>query len=229
MTRCKICGITNLDDALAATHAGADAIGFVFYPPSPRYISPERAAKLIEALPPFVSTVGLFVDATPKQVEQVLSIAGIELLQFHGAESPAYCEQFNLPYIKAMGVTEALDTALEAEKFATAKALLFDTHDAKLKGGTGRTFNWQLVTKAISKPVILAGGLTPANVRNAIQSVRPYAVDVSGGVELASAEPVGSGGRETKKAKKTDNNNKGKKDPLLIEAFLREVHCERKT
>ncbi len=206
MTRCKICGLTNLEDALSAVYAGADALGFNFYRPSPRYISPEDAAQIIARLPAFVSIVGLFVNHPAQQVALIAGQTKLDLLQFHGDESGDFCRQFERPYIKAVGVTE--ETPLDAlfDEFADARALLFDTHDPKLKGGTGRTFNWDLALGDFPLPVILAGGLNPENVRQAIKQVKPFAVDVSGGVEKA----------------------KGIKDASLIQAFINEVHSERK-
>lgn len=207
MTRCKICGITNLEDALFAIKWGANALGFVFYEPSPRFIGPVEVSQIIAELPPFVTTVGLFVNPTQVKVEETLSLAQLDLLQFHGNEDETFCNQFDRPYIKALGVDETIDIKRVATQFGSARALLLDTLDSKLRGGTGRTFDWGLITNNLSKPVILAGGLNPANVRKAIQQVRPFGVDVSSGVE----------------------SHKGKKDPLLIKAFLSEVNSECKT
>lgn len=207
MTRCKICGITNLDDALFAVDAGADALGFVFYEPSPRYIEPLQAAKIISELPPFVTTVGLFVNHSQDDVQDILKLTLLDLLQFHGEETETFCARFQRPYIKALGVDESVDIKAVEAQFESAKALLLDTLDKKLKGGTGKTFDWNLVVSNLKKPVILAGGLNPANVRKAIRQVKPYGVDVSGGVEA----------------------DKGKKDPILVKAFLSEVYSERKT
>ena len=182
-TRVKICGITRIEDALAAARAGADAIGFVFAEKSPRYIPPARARVILDALPPFVSTVGLFVDASPEQVREVLGHAPFDLLQFHGAETPEYCGQFGRPYIKAIRMAKGVDLKVEAARYIGAAGLLADSYHPQFEGGTGETFAWSRIPKALSKPVILAGGLAPENVAQAIALVRPYAVDVSTGVE----------------------------------------------
>lgn len=182
-TRVKICGITRIEDGLAAAAAGADAIGLNFYAPSPRHVDLDAAAAIRAALPPFVTVVGLFVNAPEANVAQAVERVGLELLQFHGDESEAYCEGFGLPYMKAIRVHETLDVRAAAERYANARALLLDAHDDKLWGGTGRTFDWKLVPADIRLPVVLAGGLTPANVANAVEALRPWGVDTSGGVE----------------------------------------------
>ena len=184
-TRVKICGITRVEDALSAANAGADAIGLVFYAASPRSVTIEQAQKIVAALPPFVSVVGLFVNAANAEIESVLSQVKIDILQFHGDETPADCEQINMPYFKAIRVKPDTNLLQYALEFKSAKALLLDAFSDAAYGGTGQQFDWNLIPKKLTKPVILAGGLTPANVAEAIKQVQPYAVDVSGGVEMA--------------------------------------------
>lgn len=183
-TRVKICGITRSIDAQDAITAGADALGFVFYPPSPRAVTANQARDIICALPPFVSKVGLFVNASVDAVKQTIAHTGIDCLQFHGDETPAFCQQFNLPYYKAIRVKPESNLLQYVSDFATATALLLDTYSEKAVGGTGQTFDWQLIPPGLNKPIVLAGGLEAENVASAIAQVRPYAVDVSGGVEL---------------------------------------------
>lgn len=183
-TRVKICGITRLEDALDAIDAGADALGFVFYPPSPRAVTAARAQSMIKKLPPFVSKVGLFVNASAQDVLQAIHIAGLDCLQFHGDESADFCAQFNLPYYKAIRVKPESNLLQCEADFATATALLLDTYSEQAVGGTGKTFDWHLIPAGLSKPILLAGGLEADNVARAILQVNPYAVDVSGGVEL---------------------------------------------
>jgi phosphoribosylanthranilate isomerase len=182
-TRVKICGITRVEDGLAASEAGADAVGLVFYPPSPRAVDVEQAVAIRRALPPFVTVVGLFVNADEKTVAHTVERVQLDLLQFHGDETRADCERFARPYMKAIRVEDEADVRDAARGYAGAKALVLDTHDDELWGGSGRTFDWALVPDDIALPVVLAGGLTPANVADAIVRLRPYAVDVSGGVE----------------------------------------------
>ncbi len=184
MTAIKICGITRTQDALAAAGCGANAIGLVFYAQSPRYVTPERAAELMRVLPPFVMSVGLFVDAVADEVRQTLAQARVDLLQFHGNESPAYCRQFGVPYLKALRVRAGLDLLQYARDYHDAKALLLDAYVEGTHGGTGATFDWALIPKNLPLPVVLSGGLTPENITAAIQAVRPWAVDVSSGVEF---------------------------------------------
>lgn len=184
-TAVKICGITRLEDALTAARCGAHAIGFVFYRPSPRYVPPETAGAIIRALPPFVTTVALFVDAQPQQVREALSQAPANLLQFHGAETPEYCRQFGLPYMKAVRVRAGVDLLQYASDYQDAKALLLDAFVDGVPGGTGATFDWDLIPQRIPLPVVLSGGLSSANVTEAIRKVRPWAVDVSSGVEAS--------------------------------------------
>lgn len=185
MTAIKICGITRAQDALAAARYGANAIGFVFYARSPRHVGAAQAAELMRVLPPFVMSVGLFVDAAPDEVRQTLSSVRLDLLQFHGDESPAYCRQFGVPYLKALRVRKGVDLLQYAQDFHDAKALLLDAYVEGLHGGTGATFDWALIPKDLPLPVVLSGGLTPDNVSAAIRAVRPWAVDVSSGVELS--------------------------------------------
>jgi len=184
-TAVKICGITRPEDALAAARAGAHAIGLVFYAKSPRHVTPARAAEIIRVLPPFITTVGLFVDATAEEVKTVLAQAPVGLLQFHGDEPPAFCRQFGLPYIKAVRVRPGTDLLQYARDYHDAKALLLDAYVEGLHGGSGAAFDWSLIPRGLPLPVILSGGLTPDNVMDAVRSVRPDAVDVSSGVESA--------------------------------------------
>lgn len=184
-TRVKICGITRMQDARAAVEAGADALGFVFYGPSPRSVEIDVAAAIMADLPPFVTPVGLFVDAAPEWVRQVLSRVPLGLLQFHGSEPPAYCRAFGRPYIKAVRMAPGADVGAQARLHGAAAALLLDAYDAARPGGTGSCFDWTQVPVDLGRPLVLAGGLTPDNVGLAVTQVRPYAVDVSGGVESA--------------------------------------------
>lgn len=201
VVRSKICGITRIEDALVAVEAGADAIGLVFYAQSPRAVSVRQAQAILAALPPFVTTVGLFVDRPRGELEAILEAVPLDLLQFHGDEPPAACEGFARPYIKALRVRPGDDVAARAERYGNAAGILLDTYVPGIPGGTGAAFDWSLVPRGLSKPIILAGGLTPENVREAIERVRPYAVDVSGGVEAG----------------------KGIKDAQKIRAFVRAV------
>jgi phosphoribosylanthranilate isomerase len=200
-TRVKICGITRVEDALSAVNAGADAIGLVFYAPSPRAVSIAQAQQIVAALPPFISVVGLFVNAPQTEIESVLSKLRLDILQFHGDETASECEQINLPYYKAIRVKADTNLLQYEAEFKSAKALLLDTFSEAAVGGTGQVFDWNLIPKNLTKSVILAGGLTADNVAAAIEQVRPYAVDVSGGVEAA----------------------KGIKDAAIIAAFMRGV------
>jgi phosphoribosylanthranilate isomerase len=200
-TRIKICGITRVEDAKAAVEAGCDAIGLVFYAPSPRFVSLERAAEIAASIPPFVSIVGLFVDAEQSYIQQVLQHVRLDLLQFHGDESAQACQQYGVPYMKAIRVQSDTNLLQYAKQFEQAKALLLDAFIEGVPGGTGQQFDWNLIPKALPIPVVLAGGLTPENVSAAIEQVNPYAVDVSGGVEI----------------------KKGIKDAAKIAAFMRGV------
>ena len=200
-TRVKICGITRVEDALAAVNAGADAIGLVFYAPSPRAVTAVQAQKIVAAMPPFVSIVGLFVNAPKAEIESVLSYVRLDILQFHGDETAEDCEQINLPYYKAIRVKADTNLIQCAQQYRTAKALLLDAFSDAAMGGTGQTFDWNLIPANLPKPIILAGGLNAENVGLAIRQVSPYAVDVSGGVEA----------------------DKGIKDAVKITAFMQGV------
>ncbi|HEX6002743.1 MAG TPA: phosphoribosylanthranilate isomerase [Burkholderiales bacterium] len=184
-TAVKICGITRIEDGLAAAESGAHAIGLVFYRPSPRYVAPALARDIIRALPPFVTPVALFVDASAAEVREVIAVAPVALLQFHGAESPEFCRQFGLPYVKAVRVRRGADLLQYARDYHDAKALLLDAFVEGTHGGTGQSFDWGLIPRTLPLPVVLSGGLDPQNVAGAIQQVRPWAVDVSSGVESA--------------------------------------------
>ncbi|MBK1679392.1 phosphoribosylanthranilate isomerase [Rhodocyclus tenuis] len=183
-TRIKICGLTRSEDVEVVADAGADAVGFVFYPPSPRYVTPARAAELARSLPPFVSVVGLFVNADADTVRQALASAPIHLLQFHGDEDDAYCRQFGRPFIKAARVRPGLDLLQYAAAFPSAQALLLDAF-VDGYGGGGAVFDWSLVPAALSRTLVLSGGLDVDNVGEAIRRLQPAAVDVSSGVEAA--------------------------------------------
>lgn len=184
MVRIKICGITNLEDALMSVEAGADALGFVFFQASPRFISPEKAAAIIRRLPTFVQTVGLFVNEEPATVNSVADQCGLDLVQLHGEESPDYCTAVNRRIIKAFRVKDA--STLDAMTNYRVAACLLDAWSPAARGGTGTTFNWEIAARAAaSHTIILAGGLTPDNVAGAVATVHPYAVDVSSGVESA--------------------------------------------
>lgn len=183
-TRIKICGLTRPEDVLAAIEAGADALGFVFYPPSPRFIDIERAASLVQLVPPFVTTVGLFVNAEPQVVRETLAAVPLHLLQFHGNEGEAYCRQFDRPYVKAARMKPGIDLLQYASAFPSAQAILLDAFVEGFGGG-GKVFDWNLIPSALRKPLILSGGLDAGNVGEAISRVKPAAVDVSSGVEAA--------------------------------------------
>lgn len=181
--RVKICGITRPEDALEAAQAGADAIGLVFYEPSPRAVTIEQAKLIVQNLPAFVTTTALFVDANASLVEQVIRDVKIDLLQFHGNESAEFCGQFSRPYIKAISMQSDTNVIELADVYKDARALLLDTYKPGVPGGTGEVFNWQWIPKSLAKPIVLAGGLNPANVKNALEIPDVWAVDVSGGVE----------------------------------------------
>jgi phosphoribosylanthranilate isomerase len=198
ITRVKICGITRIEDALAAARLGAHAIGLVFYAGSPRAVVPAQARRIIDALPPFVVPVGLFVNADAQTVRDTLAVVPVQLLQFHGDETPAYCGSFGLPYLRAVRVKPGVDLLQYAQEFHAAQGLLLDAHVEGVRGGTGATFDWALIPREMPVPVVLSGGLHPGNVEHAVRSVRPWAVDVSSGVESA----------------------KGIKDAAKIEAFM---------
>lgn len=196
--RVKICGITRVEDALAAACLGAHAIGLVFYAGSPRAVAPAQARRIIDALPPFVVPVGLFVNADAQTVRDTLAVAPVQLLQFHGDETPGYCSSFGLPYLRAVRVRPGVDLLQYAQEFHAAKGLLLDAYVDGARGGTGTTFDWSLIPREMPVPVVLSGGLDSGNVEQAVRSVRPWAVDVSSGVESA----------------------KGIKDAAKIEAFM---------
>ena len=203
-TRIKICGITRVEDARIAVELGADAIGLVFYAPSPRNVGLEQARAIIGAIPPFVTIVGLFVDPVSEQVESVLSRCSLGLLQFHGDEAPDFCRGFGLPYIKAAQVKADADLVQYLSPYDAAQGWLLDAYHEQLYGGTGEPFDWKLIPRDLGRPVILSGGLTPDNVGTAVRQVRPWAVDVSSGVEAA----------------------KGVKDAAKIAAFIAGVRNE---
>jgi len=200
-TRVKICGITRVEDAAAAVGAGADAIGLVFHRPSTRRVEPEQARAIARSVPAFVTVVGLFVDPDPSAVREILGEVPLQLLQFHGNETPDLCREFGRPYIKALRMAAGADVQGFARRYEDAAGVLLDRHDRSAPGGTGKTFDWRRVPGDVALPVILAGGLTPANVGQAIAAVRPYAVDVSSGVESV----------------------RGVKDPDKIAAFMHSV------
>jgi phosphoribosylanthranilate isomerase len=183
-TRVKICGITRPEDLDEATRIGADAVGFVFYAPSPRFVAPSIARELASRVPPFVTRVGLFVNEEAVFVKSVLSAVPLDLLQFHGNEDAEYCEQFGRSYIKAARVRPGLDLIEFAHSYPTAQALLLDAY-VEGYGGAGQTFDWSLIPRNLPLPIVLSGGLTPENVGAAIRGVLPWAVDVSSGVEAA--------------------------------------------
>lgn len=200
-TRVKICGITNPQDAHEAVYHGADALGLVFYPPSPRFITIDQAREVVRALPPFVTVVALFVNANRDEIGEVLSKVRIDLLQFHGDESPDECFGHARPYIKAVRMRAGIDLHAEQQRYSGALGLLLDTYRKDVPGGTGAAFDWDSIPADMAGSIILAGGLNPDNIEAAIQRVRPYAVDVSGGVE----------------------GKKGIKDREKISAFMRGV------
>lgn len=184
--RVKVCGVTSVADALMVSAAGADALGLVFYAKSKRHVSLEQAAEICKAVPPFVATVGLFLDAEASFVREVLGAMPLSLLQFHGSESPNYCAQFKHPYLKAVGMKGIAASGgfkAYADQYPEAQGFLVDSHAPGAAGGTGETFDWTQVPQDYAKPILLAGGLTPENVAEAIQVSRVYAVDVSSGVE----------------------------------------------
>ena len=185
MTRVKICGITRVKDALTAAQSGADAIGLVFYPGSPRHVSVSQAAMIMGALPPFITSVGLFVNAEAQAINAILQDLPLALLQFHGDESASFCRQFKRPYLKAVRVKPSLDLLQYAADYPDAQGLLLDAYVEGIAGGTGQTFDWDLIPAGLPLPVVLSGGLSPDNVSAAIRHVKPWAVDVSSGVEAA--------------------------------------------
>lgn len=201
-TRVKICGFTRVDDAVVAARLGVDAIGLVFYPPSPRYVSITQAAHIVAALPAFTTTVGLFVNAAPNYIIDVLAQVSLDCLQFHGDEAPDECIRYAKPYIKALRVQSDTDIPALAAHYNSARGLLLDAYHPEAPGGTGQVFDWSLLPQTCTLPLILAGGLMPSNAKSAIQQYRPYALDVSSGVEQA----------------------KGVKDNAKMAAFLQAVN-----
>jgi len=200
-TRIKVCGITRPEDAIGVAELGVDAIGLVFYPPSPRCVDVDRAREIVNVLPPFVDAVGLFLDEERHRIEAVLDALPLELLQFHGGESPAECAVYDRPYIKAIPMGEAVEPQSYARDFTGARGFLLDSNPAGAAGGTGKRFDWTRSPRDLGRPLILAGGLDPSNVSVGVAQVNPYAVDVSSGVESSS----------------------GIKDMGLVEAFIRGV------
>jgi phosphoribosylanthranilate isomerase len=208
-TRVKICGITRVEDGFAAAHAGADAIGLNFWPGTPRCVSLAQANEIVEAMPAFVSIVGLFVDPSADAVRAAQVEVALDLLQFHGDETPEFCAGFGLPYIKAIPVKPGIDLLQYASRYAQAKGWLFDGFEqGGLPGGTGTTFDWTAVPEGLARPLIISGGLTAQNVGAAVRALRPWGVDVSSGVEV-----TGDDGKP----------RKGVKSPSKIAAFIREV------
>jgi phosphoribosylanthranilate isomerase len=183
MTRVKFCGFTRADDVALAVSSGADALGFVFYEPSSRYVTIAEACELTKAVPAFVTRVGLFVNAEPERVVEAFQKARLNLIQYHGDESPEYCESIGLPYIKAFRVQPETEILSEMERYSQASGFLLDAYVKGQPGGTGERFDWGLIPKT-DRPIILAGGLTPENAKDAIDSVAPWALDVSGGIEV---------------------------------------------
>jgi phosphoribosylanthranilate isomerase len=206
MTRIKICGITRKQDVLAVAHSGADALGLVFYEKSPRHVSVPQAAQLASSVPPFITVVGLFVNPTVDYVREVLAKVPLDVLQFHGEEAPEFCAQFGKSYLKAIRVRPGVDLIQCASRYAGAKGLLLDAYIEGTQGGTGESFDWSLIPHGLPLPVILSGGLHAGNVAAAIKQVRPYAVDVSSGVEATGVEAA-----------------KGIKDAAKVAAFIKEV------
>jgi phosphoribosylanthranilate isomerase len=200
-TRVKICGITKPDHARVAAEAGADAIGLVFYPPSPRFLEFDQARVVAEAIGPFVSRVAVLVNPQPEFVDALLAQVPIDVLQFHGEESPEFCASFGRPWLKAARVAPGLDLVRYFTPFGAAAGWLLDSWRRDEYGGTGEAFDWQVIPQSTARPLILSGGLTAATVGEAVQRVRPWAIDVSSGVERA----------------------KGEKDPVLIRQFVEAV------
>ncbi len=200
-TRIKICGLKTVEDALTVARAGADSLGLVFHPASPRCIDLEQALAIRAALPAFVGVTALFMDEPEQRVAEVVERLAPDLLQFHGSEPPGFCTAWDRPYIKAVPMGDAPDLAAFADRHPRARGFLLDSHSAGRQGGSGDTFDWSRIPSDFSRPLILAGGLNPQNVARAISQVRPWAVDVSSGVE----------------------REKGVKDAALIQQFCQEV------
>lgn len=182
-TRVKICGITSAKDAQIAIRFGADALGFIFYEPSKRYIDPIRVAEIVAVLPPFVNTVAVVVDLELEELKRIIRLSGVDYIQFHGSEDPLMCRDVGLPYLKAVRVKPDTDIAAMADRYEDAKGLLLDTFVTDLPGGTGHSFDWSSIPKSMNMPLFLAGGLNSENVHDALVQVRPYGVDISSGVE----------------------------------------------
>ena len=202
VTAIKICGLTSVENALEVAQSGVSAIGLIFYPESPRNVSLDIAKNIVESLPPFVSAVGLFVDPSLDEVFRTLESVDLHVLQFHGEESSDFCSKFKKPYLKATHVSAEVDLVEYAKAYKEASGLLLDTFSEKVRGGTGDTFDWNLVPTELDVPIVLAGGLRPDNVAAAIDRVGPWAVDVSSGVE---------------------GTQKGVKDLALVRDFIGEV------
>lgn len=200
-TRTKICGITRPEDGEVCARLGADAVGLVFHERSRRRISVQQARDIVAALPPFVSVVALFLDEDAGAVERVLREVPVDLIQFHGHEDPAFCERFGLRYVKVLPMTGTVDPVAHVARYPSASGFLLDSHELGALGGTGEAFDWRRYPRDLAAPLVLAGGLSPANVAEAVRLTRPWGVDVSSGVESAP----------------------GIKDPRLIEAFIQEV------
>ena len=203
-TRVKICGLLTVEHARVAADAGADAIGLNFYPPSPRFVEPAQAAAIAASLPPFVMAVGLFVNAEESRIREILAQVSLDLLQFQGDEPPEFCERFGKPYVKAVRMEAGTDLVECAHRFSRARALLLDAHVPGERGGTGQSFDWATIPRGLPMPIVLSGGLTAGNVARAVREVRPWAVDVSSGVEAG----------------------RGVKDPAKIVEFIRSVRFE---
>jgi phosphoribosylanthranilate isomerase len=203
-TRIKICGIREALHGVVAADAGADAIGLVFYRDSPRFVTPGAASNVVAILPPFVTSVGLFVDADEGKIHDTVKTVRLDCLQFHGDESPDFCASFGIPYVRAVSMKPGVDLLEYAGRFSSARALLLDAHVPGIPGGTGQTFDWSAIPRDLPMPVILSGGLSAENIGPAIKSVRPWAVDVSSGVEAS----------------------RGSKDPKKIVEFIRRVQRE---
>jgi len=205
-TRVKVCGITTSTDAGYAIAAGADAIGMVFYSKSPRHVSISAAREITSAMPPFTSTVGLFVDSSHRDVSSVLADVALDLLQFHGDEDELFCSSFNRPYIKAVRVRPETDLVQICSQYSSARGILLDSYKKGTPGGTGETFDWNSIPENLPLPIVLAGGLDTKNVAKAVSIVQPWAVDVSSGVEMSP----------------------GKKDRQKIEQFIQTVESVRR-
>jgi len=202
MVRVKFCGMTRVRDVEIAASLGVDAVGFIFYKKSPRCVTVEKVKELLKALPPFVTSVGVFAEEDEKNIEAILKQVPLDLLQFHGKESPSFCAQFGKPYIKALPMKEGVDIISACLEYEDAKALLLDTYDPHQLGGQGRSFNWTLIPPQCPKPLILAGGLNVSNIKEAVNMVKPYGVDINSGIETKP----------------------GEKDETKMKAFMKEIN-----